>query len=84
MRLFAKCTDINIKCTSGNIKPESGCNLAKVSMPWAQRYSNGARGVLTYARLLPLFGLIIHDKNLMRFLVCLVELLNDTIQALYH
>ena len=40
-----------------------GYNLAKVSTPWAQCYSNGAWGVLTYARLKTLSGLSFHDMN---------------------
>ena len=48
LRWFAKCTDINIIFISGNITPDRGYNLAKVSTvctPLAQCYSNGARGI---------------------------------------
>ena len=49
---------------SGTIKPDRGHNLAKVSTPWAQCYANGAWGVLSYTRLWPISGLILHDRDL--------------------
>jgi len=60
------------------MEPDRGHNLAKVSTPQAQCYTNGARGVLIYARLRPPSGVMFPDMNLMSMPVHLVETLNDT------